>query len=142
MREFVSHSGWAKYAVPILISVASSFAVSCAAPEPAGTSAPSTTTSDEEQFESPAAPISRLASAGEHCFRTPLDVAAASARIAAYYEGAIRKYESARRVADAGGPLPPVEANTFGEVSDPDANNCILVSTYRYEDRYWWPPAR
>lgn len=59
-----------------------------------------------------------------------------------YYEKAAREYESARRIADAGGPLPPIEAATLGEVSDPDANNSVSVTTYRYEDRYWWPRAR
>jgi hypothetical protein len=102
----------------------------------------STTVSLEDRFESPAAPISQLASAGKHCFRTPVDVAAAAARIAAYYEQAIWEYEAARRNADAGGPLPSFGASMLGEVSDPDANNCVLVSTYLYQDRYWWPPAR
>jgi hypothetical protein len=98
---------------------------------------PYTTSLDATRFESPAAPISRLARAGEHCFGTPLEVAAAAARVAAYYERVIREYENARRIANAGGPLPPAGANMVGEVSDPDGNNCILVNTYRYEDRYW-----
>lgn len=138
----MNRSGWAKYAVLVAITTVSMLAVSCAAADTAGTSAPSTTVSRDDRFESPAAPVSRLATAGTHCFRTPLDVAAAAARIGAYYEKRAREYESARRIADAGGPLPPIEAATLGDVSDPDANNCVSVTTYRYEDHYWWPPAR
>lgn len=136
----MSRSGWTKHTVLVVITALSPLAVSCASADTVDTAAPSTTVNTVDRSESPAAPVGQLATAGTHCFRTPVDVAAAAGRIGAYNEKAAREYESARRGADAGGPLPPFGAGMLGEVSDPDANNCILVSTYRYEDRYWWPP--
>lgn len=130
-----------KHAVLLVITAACTCAVACATgPEAPSTSAASTTTSADDHLESPAAPISQLSTAGEHCFRTPLEVAAAAARVEAFYAHAMQKYEAARRTADAGGQLPAAGTNIMGEASDPDPNNCILVSTYLYDDRYFLPP--
>lgn len=123
-----------KYGRLSVITLACSAIVSCSETGPPQTTPQPTKVSDDH-YESPAAPIGRLATAGKHCFRTPVDVAAAAGRVAAYFEQAIREYETARRLLDAGGPLPRAGSNIVGEVSDPDANNCITVSTYLYDDR-------
>lgn len=130
-----------KYAALLVITVACTCTAACATrPEAPSTAGVSSTTSADQHLESPAAPIGQLTTGGEHCFRTPLDVAAAAARIEAFYAYAMQKYEAARRTADAGGPLPAAGTNEMGEVSNPDPSNYIRVSTYLYEDRYWLPP--
>lgn len=90
------------------------------------------------RIESPAAPLSKLTNMGRHCFGSAADVAAAAARIAADTERQVRSVVDARRIADAGGPLPPVGFDTIFVVSDPDADNCVEVK----ESRYVPPPAR
>lgn len=133
----MTHSGRAKLQVLLSITALCWFPTACVGTHKAAETAASTPARiDKDQFESPAAAIGKLAEAGKHCFRTPVDVAAASARIAAYYVGKMRKYEEERRIADSGGPLPPVESARIGDVSDPDSNNCIVVSAYLYDDRY------
>lgn len=89
-------------------------------------------------MQSPAAPINQLTSMGQHCFGSAVDVAAAAARIASDTERQVRLITDARRIADAGGPLPPIGYDTIFVVSDPDANNCVQVT----ESRYTPPPAR
>jgi hypothetical protein len=129
-----------KYAVLVVITAVCVSAVSCSpGPEAPSTSASFATPSMDEHLESPAAPIGKLATGGRHCFHSPLDVAAAAARIEAFYARAMEDYEAARRAANAGGSLPAAGANIIGEVSDPDPNNCLTVSTYPYGDRYWFP---
>ncbi|WP_454793824.1 hypothetical protein [Mycolicibacterium lutetiense] len=96
-------------------------------------------TSEAPQFESPAAPIGKLSSPGKHCFASALDAAAAAGRIAAQLNASIHRYENQRRIANNGGPLPPYAANVMAEVSDPDENNCVEISTYDYEDRFVVP---
>lgn len=75
---------------------------------------------------------------GQHCFGSAVDVAAAAARIAADTERQVRMIVDARRIADAGGPLPPIGYDTIFVVSDPDANNCVQVTASVYNP----PPAR
>lgn len=89
-------------------------------------------------IESPAAPLSKLTAIGRHCFGSAADVAAAAARIAADTERQARQIVDARRIADAGGPLPQVGFDTIFVVSDPDTDHCVEVT----ETRYIPPPAR
>ena len=92
--------------------------------------------SPAENLSGPDDPIEKLLASGTKCFASAEAVAAASARIVA--DGAVRMAEirEQRRVADETGKLPPYNFDHVAEVSDPDANHCIRVSTFRYEDRF------
>lgn len=107
----------------------------CSTPESASTNGAAPA---GPSIESPAAPLSKLTAMGRHCFGSAADVAAAAARIAADTERQARSIVDARRIADAGGPLPPFGFDTIFVVSDPDADHCVEVT----ESRYIPPPAR
>lgn len=108
--------------------------VSCESNPTSGDRGSTTSTSAGLHFESPAAPIGELSSRGKHCFRSPTDVAAAAARIAAHEQEEVRRYERARRIADAGGPLPVYGLQMIDRASDPDTDNCVVVSEYDYNE--------
>ncbi|OKH76101.1 hypothetical protein EB73_03415 [Mycobacterium sp. SWH-M3] len=110
----------------------------CSAPGATSGAGSSSAPVSGTKVQSPAAPISQLTSTGQHCFGSAVDVAAAAARIAADTERQVRMIVDARRIADAGGPLPPIGYDTIFVVSDPDANNCVQVTASVYNP----PPAR
>ena len=130
---------WAKNAIAVAITCPLVAACAGEADNATG-AAPASPTTTGNRFESPAAPLSKLTTAGTHCFATSLDAAAAAGRIAAAFVADRLDYEGQRRVANHGGPLPKAMSDMMGEVSDPDQDNCVAVSTFRYEDRWWYPP--
>lgn len=106
-------------------------AIAVASCESKPASTPTTTPAATQ--ESPAESLGELTNTGTHCFASAVDAAAAAARIEAFAAVTMIKIQDARRIANAGGPLPGIDSAHYATASNPDARNCIEVKQVDYD---------